>query len=133
MRKIATLTALAVAFIAVAGCNKPTASVEGSGGRKIVLAKVADQTMKRGEKNKVMVAVTRTNINDPLDVTFENLPKGVTVEEKDKKIATNENSVNYSLMAAADADLVTNHEVKVTVSHGDIKVADTFKLTVKEK
>jgi hypothetical protein len=134
MRKIATLTALAVAIVVVAGCNKPpVSSVEGSGGRKIVVADIANQTLKRDSTNKVMITVTRTNISDPLDVTFENLPKGVSLVEAPTKIAANENVVNFTLKIDANADLVTNHEVKATVSHADIKVSRTFNVTVKEK
>jgi hypothetical protein len=136
MQKLATFAVLALAFGVVAGCNNaksPVASVEGSGGRKITLLDVADQTLTRGQTNKVMITVTRDKITDPLDVTFENLPKGVSVVESSPKIAANENIVNFTLKAEPDADLVTNHEVKATIGHGDMKVSDTFKVTVKEK
>jgi hypothetical protein len=123
---IATLT-LALACLS---CEKTT--VEGPSGKKLTVTQPSSQTIKRGENNVIAITVTRTNINDPLTVKFDNLPKGVTVIE-DKKIESGQNSANFPLHAAPDADLVENAQSKVTVSAPDGMMAtETFKVTVKD-
>jgi len=132
MLKLASWTSLA-AFLALAlGCQQT--SVEGPGGKKLTVVKPADQTLRRGETNQITLTINRDNFRDPVDVKFENLPKGVQVQDKDKKIATGDNTATFTLVADASADLVENHEVKVSATGPDgMKVTETFRLSVKEK
>ncbi len=127
---IGTVAALALVLAAL-GCEKTT--VEGPSGKKLTVVQPASQTLKRGETNEIAIMVTRTNINSPLTVKFENLPKGVTVIE-DKKIAADQNVVNFTLHAAPEADLVENAQSKVTVAAPDgLMATETFKITVKDR
>jgi hypothetical protein len=132
MRKLAFLTTVAFAVIVWGGCKH--AAVEGPSGKKLTLTKPADQTLKRGQTNQVKVMINRDNFRDPVTIDFENLPKGVSVQDKDKKIAAEDNSANFTLVADANADLVTNHEVRVTATGPDgMKVSEAFRVSVKEK
>lgn len=127
---IGIVAALAL-VVAGLGCEKST--VEGPAGKKLTVVQPSNQTIKRGETNEIAIKVTRTNISDPLTVKFDGLPKGVTVVEE-KKITPDQNSVNYTLHAALDADLVQNSQSKVTVSTPDgIKTTETFTITVKDR
>jgi hypothetical protein len=127
------------AFVAVAtfpllvGCQGST--VKGPGDKALKLTKPADQTLTQGDSNKVKVSINRDKFDDAVELRFENLPKGVKVEpEKDVKIAAKETSTEVTLVAEKDADVVSNHEVRVTASGpGDMKVTENFKLTVKDK
>jgi len=126
------LTTLALAVIVWGGCKQT--AVEGPSGKKLTLMKPADQTIKRGETNQVKVSINRDNFRDTVSITFDDLPNGVQVQDKDKKIAAEESSGVFTLVADPKADLVTNHNAKVTAMGPDgMKVTETFKVTVKEK
>jgi len=126
------LTTVALAVIVWGGCKQT--SVEGPSGKKLTLTKPADQTLKRGEPNQVKVSINRDNFRDAVTVSFEDLPQGVQVQDKDKKIAPEETSAVFTFQADPKADLVANHNVKVTATGPDgMKVTEMFKLTVKDK
>jgi len=126
------LTTLALAVVVWGGCKQT--AVEGPSGKKLTLMKPADQSIKRGETNQVKVSINRDNFRDAVSIMFEDLPNGVQVQDKDKKIAPEETSATFTLVADPKADLVTNHNVKVTASATDgMKVTEVFKVTVKEK
>jgi hypothetical protein len=133
MKKVLSLTAAAAALLVfIGGCQKTT--VEGPSGKKLTLVKPADQTVKRGETNEVLVVVTRDNFRDPVEVKFENLPAGVQVLDAANKIATEDKTAKYTLKAEPNAALVDNHEVKVTVIGPDgMKATESFRLSVKDK
>lgn len=132
MLKFAVLVTSFGLLALAGGCEKT--AIEGPGGKKLTLSKPADQTIKRGETNDVKVSVSRTNFRDAVAVRFENLPAGVTVQDKDRKIAAEENSATFTLHAAPDAAIVSNQEVKVTVVGPDgMSVMESFKLNVKDK
>src|SRR2546423_1708001 len=105
MMKLIPFAAL-VAMFALVGCEKTT--VEGPAGKKLTLTKPSDQTLKRGETNAVKVSISRSNFRDPVQVKFEGLPNGVTVQDMDKKINAEESSANFTLRAEPTADLVQN-------------------------
>lgn len=112
------------------GCEKTT--VEGPAGKKLTVVKPADATIRRGSNDKVNVMVTRDNFSGPVTVRFEDLPKGVTVAEGGGQIE--DNSRTFVLVAGDNADLVTNHTAKVTVSGPEgMTASEQFKITIKEK
>lgn len=130
MRTFVTFTACALALIVVAGCKQT--SVEGPGGKKLTLMKPADQTLTKGTPNQVMITINRDNFRDEVSVSFDNLPQGVTVQDKDKKIANGDSTASFTLLADANAALVQNHEVRVTVTGPDnMKATEVFRLSVK--
>ena len=132
MRKYILVTAATVLLALFAGCSKTT--VEGSGGKKLTLVQPTDHTLKRGSTTEVTVAIAREKFSDPVSVSFDKLPTGVEVVDKDKKIAADDNTAKFTLKASDKADLVSNQEVKVTVAGPDgMKATEPFKLTVKDK
>lgn len=122
----------AAALLILVGCQQST--VEGPDHKKLTLKKPFDVTIKRGDTSQVSVSIDRDNFRDAVSVGIENLPKGVSVQDRDSKIATGENSGKFTLKADDNAELVTNHEAKVTVTGPNgIKVTEPFKVTVKDK
>jgi hypothetical protein len=112
------------------GCEKTT--VEGPSGKKLTVVKPSDATIRRGSNDKVNIMVTRDNFKGPVTVRFEDLPKGVSVAENGGDIE--DNSRTFVLVAADNADLVTNHTAKVTVSGPEgMSASEQFKITIKDK
>lgn len=132
MKRLMILSAIAVACILPGlGCSSTTA--KGDGSRKLTMVKPSNQTLKRGDTNKVMITLVRENINSEVSVRFDNLPQGVKVIEQDKKIQNDETIVNYTLFASNDAGLVSGNVVKVTAEGPDgLSVTESFEVTVKE-
>jgi len=95
---------------------------------------LAPVTVKQGGVTKVDIGVKRENFKEPVTVEFKDLPKGVTVEEKDMKVAADKGTATYTLKAANDAEVVTDKVVTVNVNGTDtVKGMSTFKLTVEKK
>jgi hypothetical protein len=113
------------------GCSSTSAS--GTNGKKLSMLKPTNQTLKRGDTNQVAITVWRESINSDVSVSFDNLPKGVKVIEKDKKMKDSDYIVNYTMFAANDAGLVSGQVVKVTATGPDgLAVTETFEMSVKE-
>ncbi|KAF0243512.1 MAG: hypothetical protein FD180_3296 [Planctomycetota bacterium] len=113
------------------GCTSTSAS--GAGGKKLSMLKPVNQTLKRGDTNKVMITVWRESISSDVAVRFDNLPNGVKVIEGDKKVKDSDYVVNYTMFAANDAGLVSGQVVKVTAEGPDgLAVTESFEMTVKE-
>jgi hypothetical protein len=124
------LSLLAVSLGLVTSCKSST--VQGSGGRELTIVRPAHQTLRRGETNRVAIMVLRDNIPDSVTVQFGGLPRGVKVVEVDRKVNPNELTVNYTLHAANDADLVSNHRATVTAqAPGGLSATESLSLTVK--
>ena len=133
--KLRTLfAALAVAAMAAApmGCGSNTA--KDAGGRELTIVKPADQTIKRGESNRVAVAITRDEFEGPVNVRFEGLPAGVKVAEGDVTIPADKNVMNFTLVADVSAELVAEKPVRVVVTGpNNLVTSEVFELTIKEK
>ncbi len=133
MRLVSGLMVLlaAMSLVGLVGCQQ--SSTTESGAKKLTLTKPSDVTIKPGETAKVSVSIKRTNFRDPVMVLFEGLPAGVTVEDKDQKIAAEATSAQFTLKAAADAKPEAGKEVKVVVESGSLKETEPFKVTIKGK
>ncbi|MCE9582764.1 MAG: hypothetical protein K8T20_09745 [Planctomycetes bacterium] len=132
MKRSLVLSAFALACL-LPGLGCTTTSANGSGGKKLTMVKPMNQTLKRGDTNKVAISIMREGITSEVAVRFDNLPKGVKVIETDKKAHEGEYIVNYTLFAANDAGLVTGSVVKVTAEGPDgLAVTETFEVSVKE-
>jgi len=132
MKSFLVLAGFALACILPGlGCSSTSAS--GSSGRKLTMVKPANQTLKRGDTNQVAITVVRENISTEVSIRFDNLPSGVKVIEKDKKMKDSDYIVNYTLFASNDAGLVSGQMVKVTAEGPDgLAVTEMFEVTVKE-
>lgn len=129
MRSILSLAMVAVVASSVACSSTAT----GKDDRKITLVRPANQTLRRGEINKVAITVVRKNISTDVAVKFQHLPAGVKVIEEDRKMKPEEIIVSYTLHADNSADLVTNHNVEVTAEGPDgLAASEVFEVTVKE-
>jgi hypothetical protein len=136
------MTGLAVLslLIALAGCkgngrstggNEKT-TVKGEGDRQLTLSPPGGVTVHRGDVAEVKIEVERKDVAGSLSVDFDDLPEGVSVVNKDKKIEGD--SETYSLKADTDAALVENHQAKVTVKGPDRMAAtQTLRVTVKQR
>ncbi|MBI1850309.1 MAG: hypothetical protein HYR85_08195, partial [Planctomycetes bacterium] len=71
-------------------------------GKKLSLTKPSNQTLKRGEVNEIAISISRENIDGPVKVKFDRLPKGVEVVEA-KEIPADQTRAVYTLHAANDA------------------------------
>lgn len=130
---------LAVAF-SLSGCKREPGSestVSGQGGAKLTINQPDAVTLMRGGAAKVHVVIERRNVDGPVAIAFQNLPTGVTVVPGDMKIVGTEG--DYTLQAAADAQLVAGDRVLLTASApsvtSTIVTSATVELvvTVKEK
>lgn len=123
---------MAALFLAAAtGCEKTT--VEGPAGKRLTIVKPADQTLKRGEINEVLVMISRENFGGSVDITFENLPKGVHVVDA-RPIPSDKSRGTFTLHADPDAGLVEKHSILVTASGPDgMRATEMFLVTVKDK
>lgn len=135
MKLHTTLAALGIAALAAlstGGCGTNTATAPG--GRELTLVKPADQTIQRGESNRVAVAITRDDFEGPVKVEFEGLPAGVRVAEGDTAIPADKNVMNFTLVADASAELVADKPVRIVVKGpDDLTTSAVFEVTVKEK
>jgi hypothetical protein len=132
MHKYIFVAAASTLLAVMSGCAKTT--VEGSNGKKLTLVQPANQTVARGSSTEITVKIAREKFTDPVSVSFDKLPLGVEVTDSDKKIAADATTAEFTLKAGDKADLVSNQEVKVTVSGPDgMKASEPFKLTVKDK
>lgn len=130
MKRMIPLCLAAAAAVCV-GCA--TTSASDTKGHKITIVKPMDQTLKRGETNKVAITVLRENLSAPLEVKFSNLPPGMQVVEKDRAIHNEETIVSYTLYADNKAALVSGNVVRVTVTAPDgLAATAEFNVTVME-
>jgi hypothetical protein len=129
-KMIAGMVALALC-VGFVGCGKST--VEGEGGKKLTLVNPANQSLTQGETNDVAITVARSEWDGSVAVEFENLPNGVTIANPGD-IPADDNLRNFTLQAAADADVVSDHVVKVIARGPDgMQVSETFKVSVSRK
>jgi hypothetical protein len=123
------LTSLVLAT-GLAACASSTAT--GRYGEELTLVQPADQTVRRGETNKVSVYVRRDKLDRPVELKIDGLPQGVEIVEREPRVAAGTNLAELTLYARPDADLVSGHAVKVTASAGDeTKAVQWFHVNVK--
>lgn len=125
--------ALALGLAAALGTGCASSTAKGAGGRELTLVRPASQTLHRGDTNRVDIMVTRENIPQDVSVHFTDLPRGVKVVEADRKVKPDEVIVTYTLFAANDADVVSNHQAKVTAEGpGGLTATEPLVVTIKQ-
>jgi ABC-type Zn uptake system ZnuABC Zn-binding protein ZnuA len=131
MKKLAFLSLIPALFLLVlVGCQQTTNTEDG---KKLSVTKPSDVTIKRGDTATVNVSISRGGFRDAVNVKFEDLPKGVKVQDADTKIASGETSAKFTLKAADDAELGEKTVKVVVTGTGGIKADEAFKATVKDK
>ncbi len=114
----------------VAGCASTTAT--GPQGEALTLMRPVDQSLRRGETNKVSVYVRRDRFAGPVTFKIDQLPGGLEVVEKELRAEPGKDFAEFTLHAKPDADLVAGHAVRVTASGGEALAAvEWFHVTVK--
>jgi hypothetical protein len=104
----------------------------GSKGETISLFQPADQSLRRGDLNRVSVIVKREGLPDTVDLDVANLPSGVELVGSPPQIAAGSNFGEFTLYARPDADLVTGHAVQVTARTANgVSVSQWFHVDVK--
>jgi uncharacterized membrane protein len=100
--------------------------------KKLTVTAANEQTINRGSTDKVLITINRDNFNDPVTISFSNLPQGIQVEgDKEMVIATGSNTLTVTLKADANA---TPGDYNVTINAkapGLETNAHQFKLTIK--
>ena len=136
----------ACALAAAIGCKKGTSTAPGTG-RTNSTNRSADDTARKltvsvrgitqDLTDEITVMIDRDNFSAPVDIRFDNLPKGVSVVTKEMTIPADKDSMTVTLKAAPDAPPVTDHPAKVSANaknqSGLGEASTEFKLTVKSK
>jgi len=134
MRKLfAPLAVVAVVALVNAGCETHTATNPNDTTKSLTLSKPSNVTIKQGETNSLDIKISRKGFNEAADVRFDGLPKGVSVQEQDRRIPKDRNSTTFNLKADVDAPPLNDHPVTVVTSGGGTEVRETFNVTVRAK
>lgn len=153
MKSLALFSAAMLA-LGIAGCQKSTTTAPATSGtspaartdgtpatapvatnevKKLIVMTAKDQTVERGESDKLLVTINRDNFNESVKISLNDLPAGVMVEGTTATIAPSDNSVTLTLKANADA-AIGEHKVQlVAEAPGMEKNVQLFTLKVKEK
>jgi hypothetical protein len=137
----------ACALAAAVGCNEgtstapptsrstnPTNASADDAARKLTVSVRGNQVITQDLTDEITVMIDRDNFSAPVDVKFDNLPKGVSVITKEMTIPADKDSLTVTLKAGPEAPPVTDHPAKVSASATDMPAAETnFKLSVKAK
>jgi hypothetical protein len=137
---IASLTVAAALAASLTACAAlgPDPVAPGSGASDaaapaaLSLEQPSNQSLVRGETNRVKVAVRREGVEGDVALEVKNLPTGVEVIGAEPRIADGADSVELTLYAKPDADLVTGHAVAVTArAPDDVTATRWFHLDVR--
>jgi uncharacterized membrane protein len=86
-------------------------------------------TLKQGESKNVSISLNRgKDFDEDVTLSFENLPKGVTIDPSKPKIGAGDKEAKLTLKAADDAALgdfavkVTGHPTKGEDATNDLKI-----------
>jgi len=143
MRQI-YVTLAAASIIGFIGCNKSTPGGPGvsespTNGKKPIIGQeektftLATPTlstrMKQGETKEVTISINRgKNMDDDVQLKFEDLPKSLTIEPMNAAIKHDDTEAKITLKAADDASVgdftikVTGHPTKGADAMSELKV-----------
>ena len=101
-------------------------------GAHLQLQEPSDVTITRGETAEVTLRVRRENLDDPIRISFDDLPDGVSVVDGPRELTGDEGT--YILEADEDADLVEGHMASVTArGPEDLSHTQHFQIDVEEQ
>jgi len=134
MRKLfAPLAVVAVTALVNSGCETHTATNPNDTSKTLTLTRPSNVTITQGDTSSVDIKISRKGFNEAVNVRFEGLPEGVTVQEQTHQIAKDSTSTTFNLKAAPNAPAVTDKAVTVTASGGGTDVRETFNVSVRAK
>jgi hypothetical protein len=119
-------------LVGLSGCGEST-EVKGSGDKSLKLTVPSSVNITQGETKKFTVKVGRKKFDEPVNVSFSDLPEGVKVEESDTKIDKGVNDREFTLKADEKAPVKENHHIKVKATGGGMTAGEEFTVNVKQK
>jgi hypothetical protein len=126
--KFATLLVVGMAA-ALVGCGGEKKTASGQG--KLTLARPSDVVLVRGDSSKVKVHCTRGDLPGDVWIRFDDLPAGVSVVEKDDRLAREDGT--FTLRASETAALVNRAPCKITAtSERGPTATETFFVSVND-
>lgn len=139
MKKLVAFV-LAIGLAGVLGCETKSGTAPSTdpgkpnSPRKLSITATDSHSITQDKTMEFMVDVTRSNLNDPVTIEVNDLPKGVTLETKDLTVPGDKSRITLTLKAAPDAPPVTDHVFHIVGKTKDITTEPkTIKLTVKAK
>ncbi|MGQ0637291.1 MAG: hypothetical protein ACT4QC_22005 [Planctomycetaceae bacterium] len=137
-----------IAILTEAGCQETTTTGPATGSgrqtpgtpidrdgrdvKRLMVMAAKDQTVERGETDKVLVTINRDNFNEAVQISLNDLPQGVEVVERNAVIAPNDNTVTLTLRAHQDAPLGEHLVTLIAEAPGIERNMQTFKLKIKD-
>ena len=123
MKRFLACSIVGLALVVV-GCQEQKTTTQGPGGvnprtgqeeaKKLTMSTAKEQTIKRGDTDKVKVSISRDNFKDPVRLRVDKLPKGVAlVNPEDAVIPADSNSTTLTLKADQQAE-PGDHPVQIT-------------------
>jgi len=133
MKKFTLWAAIPAAFLlCLAGCGGGNTQQNPGSNEKLTLEKPSDETVKVGDSAKVTVKIKRKDFGGPVEITFSDIPEGITIDPASAKLSGSDDSSTFTLKAGNNAK-VGDHTVKVTAKAESMNPSQTFKVTVKDK
>ena len=117
--------------LGVVGCMEK-ATVNTSEG-ELTVKYPSDVTVKQDSKETMEFDVDRKKFTDDVEVSFKDLPKGVSVKESTTKIAKGSEKATVTLEAKPDAEVVSNHKAMVVIKGGKASTEKPISISVKKK
>jgi hypothetical protein len=127
--RISVAVLVGLVLVVAAGCQET--GVKGPEGKSMTLTVPMAVTLHRGTTSVVQIGLKRQNMNEGVQVSIADLPRGVKAKESSMNVETD--SATFILQADKDADLVANQTVAVMMEGPDgMRATEHFRLTVKE-
>lgn len=113
----------------LAGCA--STSVTGEGGKTLTLLRPANQSLVRGQTNKILITVRRDEFAGPIEIEFQDLPDGVRIVEESTTVPAGDTFQNFTLYVAPDAEGTENHTVTVVATSPDgLQAVERFQIDI---
>jgi hypothetical protein len=146
MKRVMVLGIVVIWCASLTGCPENSTSQSNrnnpqpkgkEGGEHVLKVKTNhdNYTVKQGDQTEVKVSITREppTWDEEVRITFDKLPKGVTVTPAEGKIGKAGTDATFTLAAAPDAGDVNNAAALIEAKSGDKTATDAIKVTVKKK
>jgi len=131
MKKV--LAPLVLAALVFTGCNTQSSTSKGKDGQELKLSTPKSVKVAQDGTAEFKVSITRTKFDEPVDITFDKLPTGVTVEPgATSKIDKGVTDRTYTLKATDKAEKA-KATFKVSAKHGSMEDSHNVDIEITEK
>jgi hypothetical protein len=131
-RQILLIVAVAVFVLPACPQRGREGTVEGPHGEKLSLGVPEKVSLSQGGEKKFTISVNRENLEGPVQITFGDLPAGVTVADKEMTMPEGKNQIFVTMKAEEDSPPVQKTPIKVTAALGELKTSKKFNLYLSE-